>query len=102
MYAPPPTRVKRRNRPQREEIVGRGDLRLVHRAWHGGWCWEKLVPEVEARGHRAVAPDLPCEDLDAKWQDYGRRVADAVPGLLAGGRSRIFPRLRRQSVRTCL
>jgi pimeloyl-ACP methyl ester carboxylesterase len=31
---------------------------LVHGGAHGGWCWEKLVPELEARGHRALAPDL--------------------------------------------
>jgi pimeloyl-ACP methyl ester carboxylesterase len=54
---------------------------LVHGAWHGGWCWEKLVPELEARGHRAVAPDLPAEDLGATWEDYGRIVADALAGV---------------------
>ena len=53
---------------------------LVHGAWHGGWCWDKLVPELEARGHRAVAPDLPCEDLGASWEDYAGIVADALDG----------------------
>ncbi|WP_419827092.1 alpha/beta fold hydrolase [Sphingomonas sp.] len=32
---------------------------LVHGGAHGGWCWEHLVPELEKRGHRALAPDLP-------------------------------------------
>jgi pimeloyl-ACP methyl ester carboxylesterase len=32
---------------------------LVHGAFHGAWCWTKLVPELAARGHRAVALDLP-------------------------------------------
>lgn len=32
---------------------------LVHGAFHGAWCWVKLIPELEARGHRAVALDLP-------------------------------------------
>lgn len=32
---------------------------LVHGAWHGGWCWEEIVPGLEARGHVVVAPDLP-------------------------------------------
>jgi len=45
---------------------------------HGGWCWKKLVPELEARGHAAIAPDLPCEDPDATWEDYGRTVPDAL------------------------
>ena len=37
---------------------------LVHGAWHGGWCWEKLVPLLEARGHRVSAPDLPGHGAD--------------------------------------
>ncbi|MGE4081153.1 MAG: alpha/beta fold hydrolase [Reyranella sp.] len=32
---------------------------LVHGAAHGGWCWEKVVPLLEAHGHRVCAPDLP-------------------------------------------
>lgn len=33
---------------------------LVHGAGHGAWCWFKLVPELEALGHRAVTLDLPA------------------------------------------
>ncbi len=32
---------------------------LIHGAWHGGWCWHKVVPLLEAKGHRVLAPDLP-------------------------------------------
>jgi pimeloyl-ACP methyl ester carboxylesterase len=32
---------------------------LVHGAFHGAWCWFKLVPELERRGQRVVALDLP-------------------------------------------
>ena len=32
---------------------------LVHGAAHGGWCWEKVAPILEARGHKVCAPDLP-------------------------------------------
>lgn len=32
---------------------------LVHGAGHGAWCWSRLVPELEALGHRAVTLDLP-------------------------------------------
>lgn len=32
---------------------------LVHGAWHGGWCWDRLVPELTGKGHAAVAVDLP-------------------------------------------
>jgi pimeloyl-ACP methyl ester carboxylesterase len=32
---------------------------LVHGASHGGWCWEKVQPLLEAHGHKVCAPDLP-------------------------------------------
>ncbi len=37
---------------------------LVHGAWHGGWSWRKVVPLLEAKGHRALAPDLPGHGND--------------------------------------
>jgi len=51
---------------------------LVHGAWHGGACWQPLVDELEARGERAVAPDLPCEDPTATLDDYAEAVVDAA------------------------
>jgi len=36
---------------------------LVHGLCHGGWCWERTKSELEARGHQAVAPDLPLTSL---------------------------------------
>jgi len=32
---------------------------LVHGAYHGAWCWQRLTPLLEARGDRVIAPDLP-------------------------------------------
>jgi len=32
---------------------------LVHGGAHGGWCWDKLVPELRKQGHDVLAPDLP-------------------------------------------
>lgn len=32
---------------------------LIHGAWHGAWCWRKIVPLLEAKGHTVSAPDLP-------------------------------------------
>jgi pimeloyl-ACP methyl ester carboxylesterase len=32
---------------------------LVHGAGTGGWIWEKVVPLLEANGHRVCAPDMP-------------------------------------------
>jgi pimeloyl-ACP methyl ester carboxylesterase len=31
---------------------------LVHGAWHGGWCWNRLVPRLQAAGHRALTITL--------------------------------------------
>lgn len=32
---------------------------LVHGAWHGAWCWEKVQSLLEREGHTVVTPDLP-------------------------------------------
>src|SRR5262245_30012960 len=68
---------------------------LVHGAWHGGWCWYKLVALLEARGHRVLAPDLPGHGRDhslsgpATYRDYVERIAEvladeAEPVVLVG------------------
>jgi pimeloyl-ACP methyl ester carboxylesterase len=31
---------------------------LVHPAWFGGWCWRKLTPLLQDRGHPVFAPTL--------------------------------------------
>jgi pimeloyl-ACP methyl ester carboxylesterase len=31
---------------------------LVHGAWHGGWCWRRVVDRLAAHGHRVYAPSL--------------------------------------------
>jgi pimeloyl-ACP methyl ester carboxylesterase len=51
---------------------------LVHGAWHAGACWRPLVDELERRGERALAVDLPCEDPDATLDDYARAVVDGA------------------------
>lgn len=32
---------------------------LVHGAFHGAWCWDRVIPEFESRGHSVVTVDLP-------------------------------------------
>lgn len=31
---------------------------LVHGAWLGGWCWQRVVPFLQAAGHSVFAPTL--------------------------------------------
>jgi len=51
---------------------------LVHGAWHGAWCWERLVPELEPHGHRVVAVDLPSDDATATFETYADAVVYAL------------------------
>ena len=54
---------------------------LVHGAWHGSWCWERVTPLLEQRGHRVVAVDLPCDDVNATVDTYADLVATALDGV---------------------
>ncbi len=42
---------------------------LVHGLMHGAWCWEKVVPLLEAKGHNVVAFDLPARGDDKTAHD---------------------------------
>ena len=68
---------------------------LVHGAWHGAWCWYKLLPRLEKSGHRVIAPDLPGLGKDhtpiaeATLERYAEVVCDALdaeaePAILVG------------------
>jgi pimeloyl-ACP methyl ester carboxylesterase len=68
---------------------------LVHGAAHGAWCWEELVPLLEARGYEVSTLDLPglgddpTPQKDVTFAGYVRRVVDVVeagtkPVLLLG------------------
>jgi pimeloyl-ACP methyl ester carboxylesterase len=37
---------------------------LIHGAWHGGWCWHKVLARIRAAGKTATAPDLPSLGRD--------------------------------------
>ncbi len=51
---------------------------LVHGAWHGAWCWDRLRPELEARGHRAIAVDLPLSDPSAGLGRYADVIVESL------------------------
>lgn len=53
-------------------------IALVHGGAHGGWCWERLVPELEALGHECSTPDLPLDDPHGA-SDWANAVIATIP-----------------------
>jgi pimeloyl-ACP methyl ester carboxylesterase len=40
---------------------------LVHGAWHGAWCYERVIPLLAGHGVYALARDLPAHGLNARF-----------------------------------
>lgn len=68
---------------------------LVHGAWHGAWCWDKVTPLLEQQGHQVITFDLPGHGQDktpipeVSLQAYADRIgetltAQAQPVILVG------------------
>lgn len=53
---------------------------LIHGAGDAGWYWHRVEAVLRAHGHRTIAPDLPCDDDSATFDDYVAAVTDAVGG----------------------
>jgi pimeloyl-ACP methyl ester carboxylesterase len=51
---------------------------LIHGAGSDSWYWHLVAPELRARGHDVVAPDLPCEDDSAGLSEYADVVVDDI------------------------
>ncbi len=72
---------------------------LVHGAWYGGWCWQKVIPFLEAAGHEVYAPTLtglaeraselsPDVGLETHIQDIvGELVEKNLHGVILVGHS---------------
>ncbi len=61
---------------------------LVHGAFHGAWCWYKVIAALEAKGHRTIAPDLPGHGLDRTPMEectLDRYVTTVVAAIEAEG-----------------
>lgn len=52
---------------------------LVHGAFQGAWCWDLLIPYLEAQGHKTVAMNLPIEDASASLSQFADVVLQALP-----------------------
>ena len=68
---------------------------LVHGAWHGAWCWNKVVPLLKERGHAVLTPDLPghgrdqrsCADIHlSTYVDHIKELIESIkePVILLG------------------
>jgi pimeloyl-ACP methyl ester carboxylesterase len=57
---------------------------LVHGAWHGGWCFERVVALLTASGVPVIAPDLPGHGADPEPLTDLHGDADRVTEVLDG------------------
>src|SRR5260370_17598595 len=51
---------------------------LIHGAGSDSWYWHLVTPELRARGHEVVAPDLPSDDDSAGLAEYAEVVVRAI------------------------
>jgi pimeloyl-ACP methyl ester carboxylesterase len=51
---------------------------LIHGNWHDGSCWAPLVERLRSRGHDAIAPDLPFDDVAASYDERARPAVAAL------------------------
>lgn len=57
---------------------------LVHGGAGGGWQWDEVARELTARGHTAVAPDIPVDDPAAGAADWAEVVTNAIDAANPG------------------
>lgn len=75
------------------------DILLIHGAAHGAWCWHRVLPALQALGHKVRALDLPSHGDDATdpatvtLEDYAAAILAATEGptLLVGHSMGGFP-----------
>lgn len=51
---------------------------LIHGGGGSAWDWHLLEPELRARGHDVVVPELPIEDASAGFAEFTETVVQAV------------------------
>ena len=50
---------------------------LVHGAWHGGWCWQRVRPLLRQHGHEVFTPTL--TGLGERSHPSGRMTRREAP-----------------------
>src|SRR5262249_52273240 len=66
---------------------------LIHGAWHGAWCWDRVVALLDAADVPTIAVDLPGHGASTEplgdlytHADFVRELVDAIdgPAVLCG------------------
>jgi pimeloyl-ACP methyl ester carboxylesterase len=55
---------------------------LIHGGFHGAWCWDRTIPELERLGHEAIAIDLPGHGTRADDRSTLADRRDAILSVL--------------------
>lgn len=60
---------------------------LIHGSFHGSWCWQRLIPLMEEKGQKIIAPD--ARGKGKEHQTYAKVVANILenqitPVILVG------------------
>jgi pimeloyl-ACP methyl ester carboxylesterase len=51
---------------------------LIPGAGSGSWIWNRVITELAARGHDAIAVELPCDDPSAGLAEYADAVVEQL------------------------
>ncbi|HUQ60199.1 alpha/beta hydrolase [Lentzea sp.] len=52
---------------------------IAHGGGDVGWSWHLVAEALEAKGHTAIAPDLPIEDESKDLTDWATTLVEALP-----------------------